>query len=68
MLGTESITPAGKTSIPLTFTLMVENPEEKLDWFDIQPGEYVAVHVESTKHLQRTLTKIADLGAYPLRH
>lgn len=67
MLGTESIKHLREmTSIPLDIHMMVENPEEKLDWFDIQPGEYVAVHVESTKHLQRTLTKIADLGAYPI--
>ena len=46
--------------------MMVEKPEEKLDWFDIQPGEYVSVHAESTRHLQRTLAKIADYGAHPM--
>ena len=67
MLGTESIKHLREvTDIPLDIHMMVENPEEKLDWFDIQPGEYVSVHAESTRHLQRTLAKIADYGAHPM--
>lgn len=67
MLGTESIKHLREvTDIPLDIHLMIENPEEKLEWFDIQPGEYVAVHVESTIHLQRALSKIASYGAHPV--
>ena len=67
MLGTESIKHLREvTDIPLDIHMMVENPEEKLDWFAIQPGEYVSVHAESTRHLQRTLAKIADYGAHPM--
>ena len=59
MLGTESIKHLRQISpIPLDIHLMVEQPEEKLSWFDIQPGEYVSVHVESTRHLQRVLARI----------
>jgi ribulose-phosphate 3-epimerase len=54
------------SSIPLDIHLMIERPEDKLDWFDFQPRERVAVHPESTKHLQRTLQKIRDKGASPL--
>ena len=62
MLGTESIKHLREvTDIPLDIHMMVENPEEKLDWFDIQPGEYVSVHAESTRHLQRTLAKFIEV-------
>ncbi|MGI5936140.1 MAG: ribulose-phosphate 3-epimerase [Oscillospiraceae bacterium] len=52
-----------KTSIPLDIHLMVERPEEKLDWFDIAPGELVSIHFEATNHLQRALTMIKNRGA-----
>lgn len=67
MLGTESIKNLRKaSSIPLDIHLMIEEPEKKIDWFDIQPNEYVSVHAESTVHLQRALAKIKDLGAHPM--
>ena len=67
MLGTESIKHLRRaTSIPLDIHLMIERPEDKLDWFDIQPGEYVSVHAESTKHLQRVLARIREYGAHPM--
>lgn len=67
MLGTESVKHLRQiTPIPLDIHLMVERPEEKLPWFDIQPGEYVSVHVESTRHLQRVLARIRELGAHPM--
>ena len=44
-----------KSSIPLDIHLMVEKPENMLPWLDIQPGEIIAVHTESTLHLQRVL-------------
>lgn len=67
MLGTESIRQLRRVSdIPLDIHLMIDRPEDKLAWFDIQPGEYVSVHAESTHHLQRTLARIRDLGAHPM--
>lgn len=64
MLGTACIKQLRRHSgIPLDLHLMVERPENMLDWFDIRPGEYVSVHVESTVHLQRTLAAIRSHGA-----
>ena len=50
-------------SIPLDLHLMINEPENKLDWFSFGEGDIVSVHAESTKHLQRTLQKIRDRGA-----
>lgn len=67
MLGTESIKQLRRvTNVPLDIHLMIENPEDKLHWFDIQPGEYVSIHAESTKHLQRTLAQVRAYGAHPM--
>lgn len=54
------------TSIALDVHLMINRPEDKLDWFKPQPGEYFAVHYESTAHLQRALAKIRSYGAKPM--
>lgn len=54
------------TTIPLDIHLMVEKPEDKLDWFPIGEGDYVSVHVESTRHLQRVLALIKSKGAKPM--
>lgn len=53
------------TGIPLDLHLMIVRPEDKLDWFDLQPGELVSVHAESTDHLQRALARIRGYGARP---
>ena len=67
MLGTESIKQLRREGgIPLDIHLMIERPEDKLAWFDLQPGEWVSVHAESTKHLQRALARIRDYGAHPM--
>ncbi len=64
MLGTSYISSLRSlTSIPLDIHLMITDPEAKLDWFDIQPGEYVSVHYESTPHVQRALQGIKNKGA-----
>lgn len=54
------------TNIPLDIHLMVEAPEEKLGWFDFGEGDYVSVHYESTKHLQRALVEIRKRGGKPM--
>ena len=65
-LGTDFIKQMHReTKIPLDLHLMLENPEEKLDWFEIAKGDIVSVHVESTRHLQRALQKIRDRGGKP---
>lgn len=51
------------TRIPLDIHLMIERPEDKLSWFDFGEGDYVAVHYESTCHLQRALAQIKSRGA-----
>ncbi len=35
-----------KTDITLDCHLMVDRAEDKLDWFDFQPGEHVSLHYE----------------------
>ena len=63
-LGTDLIKQLHKaTDIPLDLHLMIENPESKLDWFELKEGDIVSVHLESTRHLQRVLQKIKDAGA-----
>ena len=56
----------GNTSIPLDIHMMLEEPETKLEWFPIGEGDYVSVHVESTRHLQRVLAQIRAKGAKPM--
>jgi len=56
----------GMTSIPLDIHLMAVQPEDKLAWFDMRPGEIVSIHYESTRHVQRALQKIRDAGAKPM--
>jgi len=54
------------TSIPLDVHLMVVDPEPKIAWFGPQPGEYVSVHAESTKHLHRAVQMVKATGAKAL--
>ena len=56
----------GNTSIPLDIHMMLEEPDTKLEWFPIGEGDYVSVHVESTRHLQRVLAQIRAKGAKPM--
>ena len=51
------------SKIPLDIHLMITKPENKLEWFAPQPGEFISVHWESTVHMQRTLAKIHSFGA-----
>lgn len=51
--------------IPLDLHLMIERPEDKLEWFDLQPGEICSIHAESTRHVQRALARVRDKGARP---
>ncbi|MGB4658875.1 MAG: ribulose-phosphate 3-epimerase [Mobilitalea sp.] len=65
-LGTDFIEKIRKASnIPLDIHLMINNPELKFDWFNLQPGEIVSIHYEATKHVQRALSCIRNKGAIP---
>jgi len=63
-LGTAFIEQVRKMSdIPLDIHLMINRPEDKLDWFGIKEGEWVSIHYESTNHVQRALARIKAKGA-----
>lgn len=50
------------TSIPLDIHLMINGPENKIPWFNVQPGDIVSVHAESTKHFQKALAAVRAAG------
>lgn len=63
-LGTDYVKQLKKrTSIPLDLHFMTEYPERHLDAFPIGKGDYVSIHYESTKHLQRVLESVKTKGA-----
>ncbi len=66
-LGTDFVKQLKKnTDIPLDIHFMTEYPERHLDSFPIGEGDYVSVHYETTKHLQRVLCAIRQKGAKAL--
>lgn len=46
------------TNIPFDYHLMIDKPESKIDWFDLQENDLMAIHYESTSHAQGILQKI----------
>lgn len=52
-----------KTSVPLDIHLMIDDPENKLDWFSFGEGDYVSVHYEASRHLNKALAAIRARGA-----
>lgn len=50
------------TDIPLDIHLMVQRPEDKVDWLQVQPSDSVSLHFESTIHIQRALEQIKRFG------
>ena len=63
-LGTDFVKAIKKnTKIPLDIHLMIEEPEKKLDWFEFGKGDYVSVHYEATRHLNRAIAGIKERGA-----
>ena len=53
----------GATKIPLDIHLMVDRPEDKVDWFEFGEGDFVSFHYEATHHVQRTIGCIKSRGA-----
>jgi ribulose-phosphate 3-epimerase len=49
--------------IPIDIHMMVNHPENHVESFDLQPGDMMSIHQETTRHLQRTLCLIKDKGA-----
>lgn len=67
MLGTEFVKQIRKlTNIPLDIHLMIQNPENKLKWFDLQERERVIIHMESTSQINRTIKVVKESGALPV--
>ena len=52
-----------KTEIPLDIHLMINNPENKVDWFEFNENDYVAIHCESTPHLHKAISAIKNRHA-----
>ncbi len=50
------------TTMPLDVHLMIENPDQFLDEFIDAGADYLTVHVEACRHLQRTLSYIRGKG------
>lgn len=66
-LGTDFVKQLKKqTPIPLDIHLMVEEPIRLLDALSFGKGDYVSIHFETTKHLQKTLQEVRNRGAKPL--
>jgi len=52
----------GATKLPFDAHLMVENPELMIESFAKAGADFITVHAEATKHLDRVLQKIRSLG------
>lgn len=53
------------TRLPIDVHLMIEEPENYVDAFVKAGADRITVHVEASRHLHRTLMRIAELGAMP---
>ncbi|MFH2125078.1 MAG: ribulose-phosphate 3-epimerase [Pseudomonadota bacterium] len=51
------------TKLPLDCHLMISNPDDLLEDFVGAGADWISVHIEACTHLQRTLSRIRELGA-----
>jgi ribulose-phosphate 3-epimerase len=51
------------TKLPIDVHLMIKNPDALLEKFVESGADWITVHQEEVVHLNRTLTKIHELGA-----
>ena len=66
-LGTDYVKNLKKhTSIPLDIHLMVQKPEEKLNWLEFGEGDYISFHYEATQHVHKVIQAIKSRGAYAM--
>lgn len=50
------------TQIPMDVHLMVNRPEDKLEWLGLRPEDRISIHFESTSHVQRTIERAKGYG------
>jgi ribulose-phosphate 3-epimerase len=50
------------TELPLDCHLMIEQPEQHVEAFAKAGVQYITVHAEATRHLDRLLNRIKELG------
>ncbi|MFS0787076.1 ribulose-phosphate 3-epimerase [Shouchella sp. 1P09AA] len=50
------------TNLPLDVHLMVEQPENQIDFFVNAGADCISVHVEATKHVHKTIHSIKEAG------
>jgi len=50
------------TRLPFDAHLMVENPDEMLEWFALAGVDMITVHAEVCPHLNKTIDAIKSLG------
>ncbi len=53
----------GATRVPFDYHIMAENPESIIEKLDVCEGDYIAIHYESTIHLQRAVSLARGKGA-----
>ena len=53
------------TSIPFDCHLMVEEPERYVERTAAAKADYITIHFEATRHVQRVLQQIRDCGSKP---
>ena len=54
------------TDIPFDYHFLVNNPIEKMTWYEIREGDQVAFHYENNDHIQECLNYLKRLGAKKL--
>ena len=51
------------SNIHLDIHFMIDSPERYIKTYPITEGDYVSIHYESTKHVQRAIAAAKDMGA-----
>lgn len=50
------------TKLPFDVHLMVQNPDEMLEWFALSGADWITVHAEVCPHLDKTIDAIHNFG------
>lgn len=53
------------STLPMDVHLMIENPDQYIEQFAKAGADYITVHVESCRHLHRTIQLIRSYGVKP---
>lgn len=54
------------TDITIDCHLMIDRAEDKMEWFDFQPGEHVSLHYEGTCHIHKCLDYLLKRNVHPV--